>query len=122
MWKISLPPQRGGVDLFLQAAKANVALLQVGDGVDQVAQGATESVELPDNQGVAWSQLVKDLHQLGSLVESAAGSVGEDPIAAGCLERVELQVRMLIGRRHARITEQVQHGGSACQKVWVHRV
>jgi len=35
---------RGGVDLFLQAPKANVALLQVGDGVDEVAQGTTESL------------------------------------------------------------------------------
>jgi hypothetical protein len=88
-----LAARRGGVDLFLQAAKANVARMQLGDRVDQVAQGATESVELPDSQGVARSQLVKDLRQLGSLLESAAGRVGEDPIAASCLERVELRLR-----------------------------
>ncbi|HEY1296455.1 MAG TPA: hypothetical protein VGJ60_25540 [Chloroflexota bacterium] len=33
--------------------------------------------------GVARSQLVEDRCQLGSLVDGAAGDVGEDPIAAG---------------------------------------
>jgi len=76
---------RRGFDLFVHAAKANIALLQGSDRVDQVAQRATQTVELPDHQGVARSPLVEDLRQLGSLVEGAARIFGEDPIPASCL-------------------------------------
>jgi hypothetical protein len=43
----------GGVDCLLQAAEPDAAVGQAGDGVDQVAQGAAEPVEFPDDQGVA---------------------------------------------------------------------
>jgi len=99
-----------------KAAKADIALLQVRDRVDQVAQRATEPVELPDDQSVARSHLVENLRQLGSLVEGAARCVGEDPIATGRLECVELQVRMLVGCRNACVAEQVRHGPAAYQK------
>ena len=48
-----LAARRGGVDCLLQAAEPDAAVGQAGDGVDQVAQGAAEAVELPDDQGVA---------------------------------------------------------------------
>ena len=35
----------GGVDRLLEAAKADAAVGQAGDGVDQVPQGAAEPVE-----------------------------------------------------------------------------
>jgi hypothetical protein len=62
-----LAARQSGVDLLLQAAEADIGLLEFGDRVDQVAQRATKPVELLDDQGVAWSQLVEDLAQLGSL-------------------------------------------------------
>jgi hypothetical protein len=95
--KNELAAKRGGLDVLLQTLEANIALLQVGDRVDQMAQGPTQSVKLPDNQGVARPQLVENLAQLGALVDRTAGSVGEDPIATGSLERVELEVRVLVG-------------------------
>jgi hypothetical protein len=57
-------------------------------------------------------------NELGSLVEGATRSVDENPIATGGLERVELQVRMLVGCRYTRVAEQVRHEGSAYQKRW----
>jgi hypothetical protein len=60
-----LAPGGGGVDRLLEAAEPDAALSQPGDGVDQVAQGAAEAVEFPDDQGVAGAQLVQDLGEGG---------------------------------------------------------
>jgi hypothetical protein len=49
----------GGVDCLLEAAEPDPMLSKASDRVDQVAQGAAEAVELPDDQGVAgrsWSR------------------------------------------------------------------
>ena len=54
-----LAARGGGVDRLLEAAEPDFAVGQAGDGVDQVAQGAAQSVELPDDQSVArphWSR------------------------------------------------------------------
>ena len=53
-----LAARGGGIDRLLQAAEPNAALGQSGDGVDQMPQGPAQSVELPDDQGVAGPQLV----------------------------------------------------------------
>ena len=55
----------GGVDLLLQAAEPDPVVGQAGDGVDQVAQGAAEPVQLPDDQGVAGAELVQGLLEGG---------------------------------------------------------
>jgi hypothetical protein len=41
----------GGIDRLLEAAEPDPTLSQSSDGVDQVAQGAAEAVEFPDNLG-----------------------------------------------------------------------
>jgi hypothetical protein len=43
----------GGVDRLLEAPEPDAAVGQAGDDVDQVAQGAAEPIQLPDDQGVA---------------------------------------------------------------------
>jgi LuxR family maltose regulon positive regulatory protein len=65
----------GGVDRLLQAAKANAAVGEAGDGVDQVAQGAAEAVQLPHDQGVAGAQLVRHLLQDRAIGGGAAGGL-----------------------------------------------
>ena len=42
----------GGVDLLGEALKADPALRQGGDDLDQVLERAAEAVEAPDNQGI----------------------------------------------------------------------
>jgi hypothetical protein len=71
-----LAARGGGVDLLLQAAP-DPTLGQPGDGVDQVAQGAAEPVELPDDQGVAGAQLVQDLLKDRPVGRSAAGGLDD---------------------------------------------
>jgi hypothetical protein len=49
----------GGVDRLLEAAEADPALSQAGDGIDQVPQGAAEPVQFPDDRvspGRSWSR------------------------------------------------------------------
>jgi hypothetical protein len=74
-----LAARRGGVDRLLEAAEPDAALGQAGDGVDQVAQGAAEAVQFPDDQGVAGSELVKDLGE--------GGPVGAGPLAVSIKTR-----------------------------------
>jgi hypothetical protein len=48
-----LPAAGGGVDLLLEAAEVDTALLQDGYRVDEVAKGAAKSVQSPHNERVA---------------------------------------------------------------------
>ena len=60
----------GGVDRLLEAAEPDPTVGEAGDGVDQVAQGAAEAVEFPDDQGVAGAQLVEQLGEVGRSVRA----------------------------------------------------
>ena len=65
-----LAARRGGVDRLLEAPEPDAVLSQAGDGVNQMAEGAAEPVEFPDDRGVAGAQLVKDLLQGGAAVRA----------------------------------------------------
>jgi glycine/D-amino acid oxidase-like deaminating enzyme len=75
----------GGVDRLLEAAEPDPAISQPSDRVDQVAQGAAEAVEFPDDQGVAGPELVQELLENRAVGAGAAGGLGEHPVAAGVL-------------------------------------
>jgi hypothetical protein len=82
----------GGVDRLLQAAEPDAAVGEVGDGVDQVAQGAAEAIKLPHHEGVAGAQLVEQLGEDRAVGGGAAGGLGEDAVAAGDGEGVDLEL------------------------------
>jgi hypothetical protein len=105
----------GGVDRLLEAAEADAALGEAGDGVNQVPQGAAEPVELPDDQGVAGTQLVEHLGEDGAVGAGAAGGLGQHPVAAGALEGVDLELGLLVGGGDAGIAEQVTHAESVAE-------
>jgi len=52
-----------------------------GDGVDQMAQGAAEAVELPHDERVAGAEPVQELLEDGPVGAGAAGGLGECPVA-----------------------------------------
>jgi hypothetical protein len=60
-------------------------------------QGAAESVQFPDDQGVVGPELVQDLLKDGTVAAGAAGHLGEHPVAAGRSEGVDLEVGLLVG-------------------------
>jgi hypothetical protein len=74
-----------------------------------VPQGAAEPVQFPDDQGVAGPQLVQELGEGGPVGAGAAGGFGEDPVAAGSREGVDLELGLLVGGGDAGIAEQVSH-------------
>jgi hypothetical protein len=96
----------------LQPPEPDAAVGQGADGVDQVAQRPAQPVQLPHHQGVARAQLVEDLVQRRSGGQGAAGGVEEDPVAAGRLQRVDLQVGVLVAGRDAGLAEEVGHAPS----------
>jgi hypothetical protein len=99
----------GGVDRLLQAPEPDATVGQSGDGVDQMPEGAAEAVELSDDQGVARPELVEELFEGGAVGAGAVGGLGNDPVAAGALEGVDLELGVLVGGGDAGIAEQVSH-------------
>ena len=99
----------GGVDRLLEAAEPDATISQAGDGVDQMAQGAAEAVQFPDDEGVARTQLVQELLEGGPVGAGAAGRFGEHSVAAGALQGVDLELGVLVGGGDAGVAEQVSH-------------
>ena len=96
---------------LLEAAEPDAAVIQPGDGLDQVAQGAAEPVQLPDHQGVAGPELVQHPRERGPVVEGPAGGLGEHPVAAGGGEGVDLELRLLVGGGDAGIASRCPIAG-----------
>ncbi len=60
--------------------------------------------------------MVERAGHLGPLCYRATGLLAEDALAAGRVERVEVQGGVLLGRRDARVADQVSHpGGSVAE-------
>jgi hypothetical protein len=65
-----------GVGLLLQGAEADASLLQLFDRVDEVGEGAAESVQPPDNESVARAQVRERLGQTRPVGDRARDGVG----------------------------------------------
>src|SRR4051812_36312042 len=72
-------------------------------------QRTTQTVQPPDHQCVSWPQLVEELGEMRSLVEASGGGVEEDPVTAGRLESVPLNIEALFQRRDATVAKKVPH-------------
>ena len=110
-----LATRGGGVDRLLQAAEPDATIGQAGDGVDQMPQGPTEPIQLPDDQGVAGAQLVQDLLKDWPVGAGAAGRLSEHPVAAGGLQRVDLKLGLLVGGGDPGIAKEMSHGATVSQ-------
>jgi hypothetical protein len=56
-----LAARGGGIDRFLETPETDAAVAEAGDGIDQVAQGATQPIKPPHHKGVARTKLVQEL-------------------------------------------------------------
>jgi hypothetical protein len=61
-----------------------------------VLERAPQPVELPDGEGVARPKEGDRFGQTGAFVFGTAGDVGEELLTAGFLERVLLEIEVLI--------------------------
>ena len=55
--------------------EADVPLRQIMDDIDQVAEVAAESVELPHNEGIAGAEGLETIFQTRSIIAFAAGRI-----------------------------------------------
>jgi hypothetical protein len=74
-------------------------------------EGSAEPVQFPDDQGVAWPELVQELLEGGAVGAGAAGGLGDHPVAAGTLQGVDLELGLLVGGGDAGIAKQMSHAG-----------
>ena len=96
----------GGIDALGQAAQANLALLEGGDDLDEVPQGAAQAVQAPDDQGIAGAHVGQRLREAGPLGGRAALGIGEHTLTAGSLEGILLQGEGLLVGRDAGVANQ----------------
>ena len=54
-------PARCRVDAFSQRLETDTALVKIANRINQVTHAAPETVELPDNQRVAGTQVIERL-------------------------------------------------------------
>lgn len=89
---------RGRVQRLVQGEQPDPPVLELGHEVEEMAQGATEPVEAPDDEGVAAASEAQGLLKPGSVGTGAAGSVREDALAASAFQGLLLQGERLVGR------------------------
>jgi hypothetical protein len=80
-----------------QRLDADAAGFQGGDDLDQVAQVAAEPVDLPDDEGVAGPQVGQAFVPFGPAGFGAGRGVGLGLQAVLGGQRVELELRVLVG-------------------------
>ena len=73
-----------------QRAKADAALAERADGLEEMAQRPSQPIQPPNDQRIPVAKVVQGAGQLRAVVQRAARVVGEDPLGAGGPQRVEL--------------------------------
>src|SRR4051812_41442293 len=81
---------------LLQALKTDSSLLKVSDCINQVSEGASQSVKPPDNKGVASSKVGECFGQSFALSFCAGDSIGKDLLTARRLKGITLEIKVLI--------------------------
>src|SRR5579859_2817525 len=84
------------VDVLGQADKVNVTGLELIEGVDEVFERATQTVELPDDQRITWPRKREGFRQPLALELGASALVEEELLTAGLFERIDLEGFVLL--------------------------
>jgi hypothetical protein len=72
-----LAARRGRIDVLLQATETNLATLELGGGIDQMTERASQPIEFPDHECVARPQLIENLTERWTVIQRAADGVDE---------------------------------------------
>ena len=99
------PGRRAGVDGVGEAPELDALLVQLADQIDKLLDRAAQPVELPDDQGVALTQHFERFAQARTVCPCAAHLILEDLLASGLGQGFTLQLKVLILRGNARITD-----------------
>src|SRR3546814_8644908 len=99
------PAWRGGIDLLGERAETHAARRQLADFLEQVAHRTPKTIEFPDHQRVAGTQIGERLGQAGPIGFCSRCIIVEYAIATGNAQRVELQRQLLCCGRDAPVAE-----------------
>src|SRR5208337_854721 len=103
-----LPAAGGRVDALLEASEADLPFLEMSHGLDEVPDAAAQAVELPDDEGVTLPEVCEGLIESRPCGTGTTGLVGEEPLAAGAIQGVGLEIEALLEGGDACIAD--QHG------------
>ena len=109
MVSIALPIGPVGVQTLGDAAEPDPTGGQLVDHGEHVLGVATEPVELPDGEHIAFAEMVEAGIELGSARGRAAHAiVGEDARRPGVAKRIELKLGILVGGADPRVSDDCQ--------------
>ena len=94
-----------GIKVFLETLEANAPLRQVGDDLDEMAERASEAVELSDHEDVALAQVGQHGLQDGALDACPTDDLLIHLPAASLPEGIELENETLLRRAHAGVPD-----------------
>ncbi len=97
--------RRGRVDPVRDAGEVNAVCFERSHELHQLANRASQTVELPHHESVAAAKVRLGSEQTRAIRSTAAGLVREEPFAAGALECVQLEVEPLVCARDAGIAD-----------------
>ena len=76
--KDKLPATGRGIDVFCEALKADVSLIQLCESFDEVLEGTAESIKPPDNEDISLPHIINGFLQTFALGLGATGGVRKD--------------------------------------------
>lgn len=99
---------RRGVDRFVQGAQADLVLVEVADPGNEVLELPAEPVKSPNDERVASTEDVLELHEARTGGGRTGHPVDDYPFTARGLKSVVLQIEVLVMCGHPRVSD--QHG------------
>jgi hypothetical protein len=91
----------GRVDSVGQTDELHVAVLEIRNELDELANGSAKSVEFPNYQRVARSQMRLRLLQPRAITATSTHLVRKNSSTAISLQRIDLEVEALLPCRYA---------------------
>src|SRR3546814_1847642 len=93
------PARRGGIDLLGERAETHAARRQLSDFLDQVAHRTPKTIEFPDHQRVAGTQIGECLGHAGPIGFCPRCITVESAIATASAQPIELERQLLVVAR-----------------------
>lgn len=103
--KDQTPAARRRVDRLGQRVEADLAMLQLLDGLDKLLERTRQPVELPHDERVARAQIVERCNELRPVTLRAGRGFLENPCASGLGQSLALQGWILVAGRDAGIAD-----------------
>jgi hypothetical protein len=97
---------RGRVDeAFRERSELHPSIVQEIDSLNQLQEGATQPVQFPHDDDVAFASAVKHSEKLWPICFRTRGLLLVNTFSAGSSQSVDLQVRLLLVGRDAGVTD-----------------